>query len=240
MTRPRFDWLAPHYAWVERSAFGGRLQWCRTALLGEVADARRALVLGEGDGRFLAAFLAANGGAAVDVVDASPGMAALARRRVAGVPGAAGRVRWHVADARVFAPPAPPYDLVVTNFFLDCFPAGELARLVPRVAGGLTPGGRWLVGDFAVPPGGAVRRAAARVALAGMYAGFALTTRIPAVRLADPGPALRAAGLSVVREERRLGGFLVAALWGHPHPGPTAAGRGLGSLSHGVAHGGRG
>jgi SAM-dependent methyltransferase len=216
VTRPRFDWLAPHYAWVEAVTFGGRLHACRTALLGEVANARRVLVLGEGDGRFLAAFLATNPGAMVDVVDASPGMVALARRRAAAVPGAAGRVRWHVADARRSDPPAPPYDLVVTNFFLDCFPAAEVARLVPRVAAGLAPGGRWLVGDFAVPAGGPARRAAARVALAGMYAAFRLTTRIPAGRLADPGPVLRGSGLVVEREVRRLGGFLVASLWRRP------------------------
>jgi SAM-dependent methyltransferase len=178
-----------------------------------VADARRVLILGEGDGRFLAAFLVANTGAVVDVVDASPGMVALARRRVAAVPGTAGRVRWHVADARRISFPNPPYDLVVTNFFLDCFPAAELARLVPRLAGGLASGGRWLVGDFAVPGGRAAGRLAARVTLAGMYAAFHLTTRIPALRLADPGPLLREAGLAVEREERRLGGFLTATLW---------------------------
>ncbi len=83
MTPPRFDWLAPHYAWVEAVTFGGLLQWCRTALLPDLADARRVLVLGEGDGRFLAAFLASNRAAKVDVVDSSAAMLALARRRVA-------------------------------------------------------------------------------------------------------------------------------------------------------------
>jgi len=209
VTPPRFDWLAPHYAWVEAVTFGGLLQWCRTALLNDVADARRVLVLGEGDGRFLAAFLAANRAAAVDVVDASAGMIARARRRVAND----GRVRWHVADGRRFEPPPGAFDLIVTNFWLDCFPAAELARLIPRIAAGMAPGGRWLVGDFALPRGGSVRRAAARAALAGMYAAFRLTTRIPAGRLADPAPALRAAGLEVVREERRLAGFLAATLW---------------------------
>jgi SAM-dependent methyltransferase len=209
VTPPRFDWLAPHYARVEAVTYGGLLQWCRTALLADVADARRVLILGEGDGRFLAAFLAANRVASVDVVDASPAMVALARRRVA----ADARVRWHVADARRLDWPAGAYDLIVTNFWLDCFPAAELGRLLPRLAGALEPGGRWLIGDFAVPPGTWVRRAAARAALAGMYAAFRLTTRIPAGRLADPGPVLRAAGLEVVRAERRLGGFLAATLW---------------------------
>lgn len=219
MTPPGFDRLAPHYAALEAVAFGGRLHACRTALLADATAARRVLVLGEGDGRFLADFLAVNPDACVDVVDASPAMVALARRRVAGRPGAADRVRWHVADARQFAPPGPPYDLVVTNFFLDCFPAGELEPLVAGLAASLSPGGRWIVGDFRIPDGRA-RRLAARAALAVMYAFFKLATRLPAGRLVDPGPALRAEGLALVREKRRLGGFLVASLWERtPAPG---------------------
>ena len=93
--------------------------------MNEITDARRVLVLGEGDGRFLAAFLAANRGAGVDVVDASAGMIALARRRVAGDE----RVRWHLADGRRFEPPAAAFDLIVTNFWLDCFPAADLSLI---------------------------------------------------------------------------------------------------------------
>jgi SAM-dependent methyltransferase len=213
VTPPRFDWLAPHYSWIEAATFGGLLHWCRTALLSEITDARRVLILGEGDGRFAAALLAINSVATVDIVDASSGMAALARRRIARVPGAAGRVRWHIADARAIAPPAPPYDLIVTNFFLDCFAAAELGRLIPRFAQGLAPGGRWLVGDFAVPRGGIVVRTAAHLALATMYAAFYLGSRIPARRLADPAPLLRAVGLTLDCEKRRLAGFLVSSLW---------------------------
>ncbi len=209
MTAPRFDRLAPLYATLEAVSFGGRLQWCRTALLADVADARRVLILGEGDGRFLAAFLAANPAATVEVIDGSPAMVALARRRAGA---AADRVTWRVADARHFDPPGPPYDLIVTNFFLDCFEAGELAALVAKLAARLALGGRWVVGDFRVPAG-RWRGLAARLALAGMYAFFRLTTRLPAGRLVDPNPALAAAGLTLVHERRRLGGFLAASLW---------------------------
>ena len=218
MSAPRFDRLAPLYATLEAVSFGGSLQWCRTALLADVADAQRALVLGEGDGRYLAAFLAANPVAKVTVIDGSAAMVALARRRAGA---AADRVTWHVADARHFDPPGPPYDLIVTNFFLDCFDAGELAALVAKLAGQLAPGGRWVVGDFRVPPG-RLRGLLARGALTGMYAFFKLTTRLPAGRLVDPDPLLRAAGMTPVRERSRLGGFLAATLW--RRPAPPAAG----------------
>ena len=57
--------------------------------------ARRALVLGDGNGRFLAELLAANRSVAVDAIDISPMMVELACRRV----GETDRVRFLVADA---------------------------------------------------------------------------------------------------------------------------------------------
>jgi ubiquinone/menaquinone biosynthesis C-methylase UbiE len=213
MTEPRFDRLAPHYAWIEAATFGGLLQWCRTALLDELTDARRVLVLGEGDGRFLAAFLESNRAATVDVIDASGAMIALAKRRIA--PADSSRVQWHVADARRGEIPGASYDLIVTNFFLDCFPAAELEPLVHRLADRLASGGRWLVGDFARPDR-PVPRFAANLALATMYLAFNLTTRIPASRLVNPRPLLQACGLELEREKHRLAGFLTASLWRRP------------------------
>jgi ubiquinone/menaquinone biosynthesis C-methylase UbiE len=212
VTRPHFDWLAPHYSWIEHVTHGELLNWCRTALLSELTSARRVLVLGEGDGRFLSALLLANSAAEVDVVDASPAMVTLAQKRVAAVPGAACRVQWHIADARTVELPVAYHDLIVTNFFLDCFPATELDPLIVKLARSLATGGQWLVGDFALPQRRAAR-VAAYVALAGMYAFFNLTTRIPAWRLVDPRPFLQAQGLTLEREKLRLAGFLSASLW---------------------------
>lgn len=210
--RPHFDRLAPAYEALERLTFGGLLHRCRTAHLARVRACRRALVLGDGDGRFLADLLRANPHVEADSVDISPGMIALARRRVASVPGGAARVRFSVADARTAAHPATGYDLVVTNFFLDCFRPAELAAVVDRAAAACAPGAVWLDGDFRMPPGGWARPAA-RVALAAMYAFFRLTTRLPAGALTDPAPLLAANGFALVDEASRLRGFLSARLW---------------------------
>jgi ubiquinone/menaquinone biosynthesis C-methylase UbiE len=208
--RPRlnFDALAPHYRWIETLAFGSRLQWCRTALLPDMQTARRALVLGDGNGRFLAELLAANRSATVDAIDISPTMVELARQRL----GESGRVRFKVADVRSLSFTQASYDLIVTNFFLDCFPKDDLKGLIPILAAALEPGGRWVVGDFHIPERG-WPNLAGRAALAAMYAFFRLTTRLPARRLVDPDPILRRCGLTFVREESRLRGFLAARLW---------------------------
>jgi SAM-dependent methyltransferase len=212
MTRPTFDRLAPLYRWLEWGTYGGLLQWCRTAHLGKLGSCRRALVVGDGDGRFLAALLRANRTVTADSVDVSPGMVALARREAARVPGGLDRVQFHVADVRTDALPGSGYDLLVTNFLLDCFPVDQLGPVVLRLSQAAAPAARWVVGDFAEPPAG-WRRAAARLALAGMYAFFRMATGIPAQALVNPGPMLAAAGFVPDSRRERLGGFLVSTLW---------------------------
>ena len=139
-------------------------------------------------------------------------MLELARRRVAAIAGAAARVRFVAGDARAVALPTAGYDLVVTNFFLDCFPADQMGIVIDRVAGACAGDAVWVDGDFREPPAG-VSRVAARYLLAGMYAFFRLATRIPARRLVDPAPFLTARGFALRSEATRLRGFLSSRLW---------------------------
>jgi ubiquinone/menaquinone biosynthesis C-methylase UbiE len=207
-----FDRLARVYQPIEYLVFDRWLQRCRAAFVPQLADCRRVLILGEGDGRFLAAFLKANTVATVDVLDVSSSMAQLAQRRIAALPGAAGRVRFTVADARTAELPGAAYDAIVTNFFLDCFAADQLDALIGRLVQALAPGGRWVVGDFRLPPAGAPRRRAA-VKLAAMYGFFRLAAHLPAGRLVDPTPLLRRHGLELCAEKLWQGGFLSAQMW---------------------------
>jgi SAM-dependent methyltransferase len=210
--RPSFDLLAAPYQLLERLTFGPLLHRCRTAHLDRVRDRRRALILGDGDGRFLADLLRANPDVRADSVDISPGMLAAARRRVRLIAGATERVRFVCADVRSDSLPDSDYDLVVTNFVLDCFRPAELAAVVSRLASACAPGALWLDGDFRLPAAG-WERLAARAALAGMYAAFRLVTRMPNGRLTDPAPLQRAAGFRLEAEAAWLRDFLSARLW---------------------------
>ena len=171
--RTSFDRLAPVYHALERLTFGGLLHWCRTAQLSRLGGCRRALVLGDGDGRFLADLLRTHPNLHADSLDISPGMIALARRRLESIPGAADRVRFAIADARTDPLPASGYDLVVTNFFLDCFRPHELAAVVGRIADASAADAVWVDGDFRLPSEGWVQPVA-RALLAVMYAFFRL------------------------------------------------------------------
>lgn len=203
-----FDSVAPYYAALEALAFGDALQRARIALLSEAVSAQRILIAGEGNGRFLAALLAANVHAQITVIDASSRMLALAGARVA----APARVHFVHGDLLSERLPLPPTDLVVTHFFLDCFTEPEQRRVIQRLADSLQPGGRWLWSDFAIPAHGPAR-IWSRLVVGGLYAFFRMSTRISARRLIDPRPCLLEAGLKCQRSSSLTGGLLTSALF---------------------------
>jgi ubiquinone/menaquinone biosynthesis C-methylase UbiE len=209
-----YDHLARCYRAIELAAFGTRLEKHRFHFLDRLTGARRALLLGEGDGRFLARFLAANQYVQVDCLDLSPGMLQRARSRMTPANDAA-RVRFIQADARQWRFEGAAYDLVVTNFFLDCFHADEVAALVASISSACQAGAQWLVTEFHQPASGWRARHAA-VWLATMYAFFRIATRLRVTRLPDYRSPLQRAGFALNGSECSFGNFVVSELWARP------------------------
>src|SRR5665213_1652970 len=154
--RPDFDGLAWVYRWMEWLSFGPWLGWCRNAFLREMGTARRALIIGDGDGRFTARLLKTNLEVRIDAVDMSPAMLQALLRRVGKN---ADRVREHCADVRVWEPAQggdgqkPLYDLVATHFFLDCLSTEEVRELALKLRPFVAAEARWVVSEFAIPQG---------------------------------------------------------------------------------------
>jgi len=207
-----FDTLAPHYRTLELILAGALLQRCRTAFLKETVNCRNAVLLGEGPGRFLVELLRANPQVDVVCVEQSPGMIQQARRALHRQGMDPQRVRFEQEDALTWRPAPGVFDLVVTNFFLDCFRPEELAKLVTQVSASATANARWLVADFRLPERG-WRRARGRVVLALMYGFFRYATNLSATRLTPPDTLLETAGFR--RTHRRLTNFGLthADLW---------------------------
>jgi SAM-dependent methyltransferase len=208
-----FDTLAPHYGWMEWLLAGRKLQQCRTAFLPEVQQAQRVLLLGEGNGRFLGAFARANSSANITVVDASAAMLRAAKQRAAAIiPESERRIQCIHADALNWSPPGGAYDLIVSNFFLDCFRADQLAGLVPRLAAAASADAQWIVCDFCLPARGLARwRAQGIVAL--MYCFFRTVTRLPARSLTPVDPLLQRAGFELRGRILSEWGLLHADRW---------------------------
>jgi ubiquinone/menaquinone biosynthesis C-methylase UbiE len=208
-----FDAIAPWYRTLETIAFGGALQRARIACLEEIGSPRRALIVGEGNGRFLRELVRRHPGVEVDCVDASEQMLRLARRRIQReLPDGLNRIRFLQRDLTSWAPPEDSYDLVVTHFFLDCFSEEQIADVVGRLARAATTEAIWLLADFCVPPD-RFRRVHARALLAAMYRFFRFTAGIEAAALVDPSPFLCAGGFSLSRQHLFRRGMLKSELW---------------------------
>jgi ubiquinone/menaquinone biosynthesis C-methylase UbiE len=207
----RFDRLARAYRWMEYFSFGPYLVQCRNLRRGEMISCRRALIYGDGDGRFLAELVRSVPEIRATAVDASSKMLHRLARRL---PSEA-QVRLVHADALECEPakfPDAPFDLVVSHFFLDCFNEVEIASLVAQVNVAVEKTALWVVSDFAIPSRQPARLLG-RLIVRGLYLAFGLLTGLRTRRLPDYARMMRAAGW--VLEDRRelLLGLLVSERW---------------------------
>jgi SAM-dependent methyltransferase len=205
---PNFDPVARIYRWAEYLTLGPLLQRTREHHLPALMDSRQALVLGDGDGRFLARLLESNSALHATAIDTSAAMLDLLRSRCAF---AANRLQTEQLSALLVDAP-PRTDLVVTHFLLDCFTQPEVDALAQRMAAQLAHGTLWVVSDFAVPPKPLLRDLA-RLYIRLLYIAFGLLTGLQTTRLPDPQSALSRAGFLRIERSERLFGLLYTELW---------------------------
>ena len=206
---PDFDGVARAYQWMEYLSLGTMLERARFWALdaGCLDECRRALVLGDGDGRFTPRLMDRNAAVRVHAVDLSGEMLRLLERRCGAFQA---RLSTTCEDAREFSPKGEA-DLVVTHFFLDCLEQEEVRALVRRVSGGLAPDATWVVSEFCVPAGWL--RVPAWLVVRGLYLAFRILTGLRVTRLPDYAQELRGCGFGVVAEKRFLGGLLISQVW---------------------------
>lgn len=210
--QPNFDRIAPIYRWAEYLSLGPLLQRTRTRLLDQLGNPRHALVLGDGDGRFLEQLLLLYPQCTAVAADISAGMLDKLRRRcLHSVPNAATRLTTLQRSA-LEIDPLPSTDLVVTHFLLDCFSQPDVDALITRIASQLAPGTLWLVSDFTLPAN-KILRPFARLYIASLYAAFRLLTGLRVRQLPDPQSALRRNGMRHITRLTLLGGMLYTELW---------------------------
>jgi ubiquinone/menaquinone biosynthesis C-methylase UbiE len=207
-----FDILAPHYRWMEFILAGEKLQRCRTAFLDEIPAVRNILLLGEGHGRCLVECCRRFPHSRIICVDASERMLEEARRRQMHHNPGAVHVKFIQADVLKWLSTDEHYDLIVTNFFLDCFGHEQLERIIPQFADCATPDANWLIADFQTPCAG-LKRIRARLILWAMYAFFRTITRLPAHELITPDSLLECAGFNLHRRTHSEWGLLHSDWW---------------------------
>lgn len=204
------DPIARAYRWIEYAAFGRALERCRWAQLDAIAERRRILLLGEGDGRFLKRLAGLHPRASIDVVEKSLGMIRVAAARLS--PAESSRVRFHRSDALLDPLPGGGYDMVVTHFVFDCWSPDAAAAVVRKAAHVVEPGALWLVSEFAEPRSGLARLHAAAW-LRVMYLFFRYATGLETTRVPDYENALAANAFVLVGDVRWRMGLVVSQLW---------------------------
>ena len=196
------DLIAPHYWWIERLGMGRALERRRRWFLPEIGNARRALVLGDGDGRFLRELLRRNPLVRADYVDLSARMLALARQKAGD-----DRVEYKQGDALTVELPRGEYDLIATHFFFDCFGPSEQELLIRRVADAAKPRTQWIVSEFRTP------NIPARFLVSALYLFFGIATGLKTCKLADHRPILQAHGFRLISASHSRGALVVSELW---------------------------
>ncbi|HEV2577378.1 MAG TPA: class I SAM-dependent methyltransferase [Acidobacteriaceae bacterium] len=209
-TQPNFDRVAAIYRWAEYISLGPLLQRTRTHFLNQLNNPSRALILGDGDGRFLEQLLRRYPDCTAIAADTSAAMLSKLRNRCAFA--TTRLTTLHRSALEIDTPPAT--DLIVTHFLLDCFTQPEVDALTTRLASPLPPGALWLVSDFALPTS-RLLRPIARLYIMSLYATFRLLTGLRVRHLPDPQFALARAGLRRIARISFLFGLLYTELWQH-------------------------
>lgn len=213
-----FDRLARYYGWLEAIAAGSLMQRARTVWLEELGACSNVLSVGEGHGRFAAAFARRFPATPLTCIDEAARMIDEAQRRVAR---AGGKVQWIRAEIPGWRTPAASFDGIVTCFFLDCFPPDGLRKVIADLATAATSDATWLIVDFSLPERGAAKWRA-RVILASLYAFFRRIARVPARTLTSPDSYLVEQGFRLQRRRDFSFGLVRADVWRRSSPSAAA------------------
>ena len=207
------DAIAAAYRWLEYAAFGRKLESSRFAFLDVAAGCKRALLVGDGDGRFLVRLAAAYPQLEIDSVELSGKMIGLAKQRIHAAKLAdPSRIRFMHADVRTVELATTRYDLVATNFLLDCFRADELSCIVRRIKHACLPQAAWMVAEFQQPSSG-WRAWYAFVWLRTMYLFFRFAAQLETQNLPPYEQILRNAGFRLTAKHASRAQLISSALW---------------------------
>jgi ubiquinone/menaquinone biosynthesis C-methylase UbiE len=207
-----FDRVSRIYRTLETIAFGRALQRARIRWLRELSGTTRALIVGEGDGRFVGELLKTYPHLQIDCVEASGRMIELARRRLKEGGADVAQVRFFQADIFSWSP-RQKYDLIVTHFLLDCFNEAQLEAIVTKLALAAEPDAIWLLADFRIPTTGALATNWAKLWIRVMYLFFRITAGLQTTTLIDPSPYLCATGFSLTNESLTRCGMIKSQVW---------------------------
>ncbi len=215
-----FDHIARAYRWLEYLTLGPTLQRCRTHFIPQLREQTHVLVLGDGDGRFLARLYAVHPLLRATAVDTSTAMLALLRRNCEQASShAETRLRTSHSNALEHTPAADT-SLIAAHFFFDCLTQSEIDALIARFTAHVQQDALWLVSDFRIPAGFMHHPATLLVRL--LYFAFRLLTGLRTSQLPDYQMSFRKSDITLVAQHLSLRGVLSTELWRHTSAAPSS------------------
>jgi ubiquinone/menaquinone biosynthesis C-methylase UbiE len=206
-----FDNLAKAYIYLERLTFGHQLERSRHHGLKALKPnkGQRCLILGPGDGRFSSLALARNPKFQIDSIERSPKMQKQTNARIRTLGESCINRYRHIAnDVRQYSFPDSEYDIVVAQYFLDCFKSIDANRLLEKFALTLKPGGKLVYADFTIPQEIPAKWIATGIVKL-LYLCFRLATDIQTNRLPE---LIWPESLKLISSETRLRGLVTSTI----------------------------
>ena len=205
--QPNFNHIARPYRSLEYLTLGRTLERCRLHYLPQLTPHKQALILGDGDGRFLARLLQQQHNLHALAVDTSPAMLQLLRTRCNNTP------HLNTLQSSALNIDIPPHtDLIVTHFFLDCLTQPEVDTLTTKIAAHTQPGTLWLLSDFELPTASAIRPFA-KLYIRALYFAFGILTGLRVQTLPNPQSSLQQSGFTRIARHQKLFGLIYTELW---------------------------
>ena len=140
MKKNQFDLVAPFYSTLVSIAFGKSLLKAQLTFLDEIEEESSVLVIGGGNGAILS-HSSFNRAFSIDYLELSSKMIELAQSK--------GRHLENISFINQdFFEHQGKYDLIICNFFLDCFNKADLLRAIKRLDLLMNSGAKLIVTDF--------------------------------------------------------------------------------------------
>lgn len=191
-----FDLLASFYDPLARLVYGRSIRDAQTCFLNRIPLQAKVLIIGGGTGWLLAELLLVKPECEVWYVESSARMLGMARQRNP-------HVNIHYIHGTSEELPRAGFDVVITHFFLDLFPAATLQKMIPSIFASTKPSVLWLVADF-VDGGKWWQQALLNV----MYLFFKVICQIQAKSLPFWDTTMRQSGLTKICTHHFYGGFI--------------------------------
>lgn len=198
-----FDSIARVYDTLAFLVFGKHIRQSQVAFLEEIPARAKIVVLGGGSGWFLKRLLAAKPDCQVWYIEASGKMITLSAQRI----NRDTRVHFiHGTESDI--PRDLLFDVVVTHFYLDLFPASQLKNVVSTIKMGCAPSVKWFVSDF-------INTDVwwHKLLLRTMYLFFGQFSHIKARKLEEWEMVLKEKGFELVDSKSFYNGFIKSAVF---------------------------